>query len=346
MTLRLPICSALALLFIGASAHAAPTAPLYHQVNKFTLPGSEGWDYLTVDGRNHRLYISRSTHVQVVDTTTGKLIGEVPDTSGVHGIAIDGRSGHGFTSNGRSNTVTVFDIKSLKKITEVPVGEGCDCIIFDPSTERVFTFNGRAQTSTAIDAKTNTVLGTIALPGRPEFAVADGQGSVYDNIEDKSEVVKIDAATLKVAATWPLAPGTSPSGLAIDRQHRRLFSVCDNQMMMVVNADTGHIVGSPAIGSGPDAVAFDRSSGIAFSPNGEDGTVTEVHEDTPDHYTVVGTVPTQSGARTMALDQRSHHIYVVTATVQPPPPGTTPTQRWRRSYVPGSFTVLEYAPAQ
>ena len=336
-------------LLIGAAAQtlAAPApAPSYHLARKIALTGDGRWDYLALDSAAKRLYVSRSTHVNVVDLTTGTVVGDIPDTSGVHGIAFDPKSGHGFTSNGRANTVTIFDLKTLAKVSEVPVGTNPDCIVFDPATERVFTFNGGSNDATAIDGATGKVLGTVALPGRPEYAVADGKGMLYDNIEDKSEVVAVNAKTLKVEDTWPLAPGDGPSGIAIDPKTRRIFSVCGNQKMTVLDADTGRLVTTLAIGNGPDASAFDPSLSVAFSPNGEDGTLNVVKETGPNVFKVVATVPTQAGARTMALDPKTHHIYLMTATMQAAPPadpaagGALP----RRGGVPGSYVVLDFAP--
>ena len=205
----------------------------------------------------------------------------------------------------------------------------------------MFTFNGRAQTATAIDAATGTVVGTIPLPGRPEFAVADGQGHLYDNIEDKSEIAAINTRTLKVENVWPVAPGEGPSGIAMDPKSRRLFSVCDNRQMAIMDAETGKVIATPAIGGGPDACAFDAKDQLIFSPNGDDGTLTVLREVTPDLYTTLATVPTQSGARTMALDEKTNDVFTVTATALPAPPGTP---HWRRQYAPGTFVVLKYAP--
>jgi DNA-binding beta-propeller fold protein YncE len=341
--LGLPL--ALACLAPLAAVPALADVPMagYHLVNKISLTGADGWDYLTMDSANHRLYVSRSTHVSVIDTSTGKVVGDIPDTAGVHGIALDPKTGHGFTSNGRSNTVTIFDIKTLKKIGETPVGEGPDAIIFDPSSKRVFTFNGRAQTATALDAVSGKVVGTVALPGRPEFPVTDGKGHLYDNIEDKSEIVAIDAQALKVDNTWSLAPGDGPSGLTIDPKGRRLFAVCGNQKMIVMDADTGKVVATPTIGNGPDAAAYDGGAKLVFSPNGEDGTLTVLKQVSPNQYTVAATVTTQSGARTMTLDEKTHHLFTIAAQTVPPAPGVD-QPRWRRSYVDGSVTVLEFAP--
>jgi len=339
------------LFLMGAAAPliAAPApAPAYHLARKIALTGEGRWDYITVDSAAQRLYVSRSTHVNVVDLKTGTVVGDIPDTAGVHGIAIDPKSGHGFTSNGRSNTVTIFDLKTLAKVAEVAVGTGPDCIIFDPATKRVFTFNGRSNDATAIDGATGKVIGTVVLPGRPEYAVADGKGMIYNNIEDKSEVAAIDAKTLKVENVWPIAPGDGPSGIAMDIKARRVFSVCGNQKMTVLDADTGKLVATLAVGNGPDASAFDPALGIVFSPNGEDGTLNVVRESGPNQFHVLATVPTQAGARTMALDPKTHHVYLMTATMQPAPPadpaaptGGTPP---RRGVVPGSYVVLDFAP--
>lgn len=339
------LTGALALL-AALLALPAGAAPNYHVVRTLAIGGDGGWDYILDDSSDHRLYITRGTHVMVLDTRSGKVIGDIPNLSGIHGVAVDHKSGRGFVSNGGSASVTIFDLKTLKAIGSVPVDQGPDCITFDPTTERVFTFNGRAGTSTAIDAKTGTVLATIPLPGRPEFAMPDGMGHVYDNIEDKSEVVEIDAQSLKIVNTWPIAPGDGPSGLAVDGKDRRVFSVCDNQTLTVLDADTGKLVAALPIGSGPDSCRYDPGTNLVFSPNGRDGTLTVYHQDTPDKYTLVGTVPTQAGARTMALDTRTHHVFVVTAKFLPPPPGapTTGPGRWRRQIVPGSFVVIELAP--
>lgn len=337
-----PLLFGLTPVLNSATAHAAD-APKYHLIKKISVPGNDGWDYLFLDSDGRRLYISRGTHVDVVDVDKGALVGTIPDTNGVHGVAVDTKSGRGFTSNGRSNSVTIFDLKTLKKIGEVTVDTGPDAILFDPSTERVFTFNGRAQSATVIDAVTGKVVGTIPLGGRPEAAVADGQGHVYDNLEDKNSIASIDAKTLKVDNTWSLEPGDGPSGIAMDAKNRRIFSVCSNGKMTVMNANTGKLVATPAIGQGPDAAAFDAEKQLAFSPNGRDGTVTVLRETDPDHYDVVATLPTQAGARTMALDEKTHHIFTVTAQPAPVDPNAPAGGRGRgRRYVPGTFVVLEY----
>ena len=311
----------------------------YHVVKKVKVGGEGFWDYLNVDSDARRLYISRGTHVMVLDADSLNPVGDVPNTQGVHGIALAPELGRGFTSNGRANTVTIFDLKSLKVLGEVKTGQNPDAIVYDPASRRVFTFNGRSGDSTAIDAASDTVAGTIALGGRPEFAAADGKGHVYANLEDKSMVVEIDTQKLTVESRWPLAPGEEPSGMAMDREHRRLFSGCHNKMMVVMDANNGKVVATPPIGEGVDANAFDPGTGLAFSSNG-DGTLTVVHQDSPDKYSVVENVQTQRGARTMALDLKTHNVYVVTAEFGPPPAPTADQPHPRPSIVPGSFTVL------
>jgi len=247
--------------------------------------------------------------------------------------------GKGFTSNGRDGTVTIFDLKTLKVLGSTPVGKNPDAIIFDPASQRVFAFNGASKDATAIDAKSGTTAGTIPLGGKPEFAVSDEKGHVFVNIEDKSEIVELDSGKLTVENHWSIAPGEEPSGLAIDRKHRRLFSVCSNKLMVVLNADNGKVVTTLPIGSGTDASGFDPSTGFAFSSNGE-GTLTVVHEDSPDKFSVVENVPTQVRARTMALDAKTHQVYLVTAEFGSTPAPTTQQPRPRPPVVPGTFTLL------
>jgi YVTN family beta-propeller protein len=330
----------------SANIHAQPSqsakpAAGYHLLKRIEVGGEGGWDYLTVDSAARRLYVSHATRVVVIDLDKGTVVGEIPNTNGVHGIAVVPELGRGFTSNGRDNNVTVFDLKTLKAITQVKTGTNPDAIIYDPASRRVFAFNGRSNDATAIDAASGNVAGTIALGGKPEFAVADGQGTVYVNIEDKSEIAAIDSNKLAVKAHWPLAPGEEPSGLAMDRKTRRLFAVCSNKKMIVMNADNGHIVADLPIGEGTDAAAFDPETKLAFSSNGT-GTLTVVHEEAPDKYTVVETAATQRGARTMALDPKTHTIYLATAQFGPPPAPTPDRPRPRPSILPGSFVVLVF----
>jgi len=300
------VCLVTAISIIPSS-YAQPS-PGYHLLKKYVLGGEGRWDYITCDAEAHRLYISRSTHVMVVDADSGAVVGDIPDTPGVHGIAIATEFGKGFTSNGRDASVTIFDLKTLKPLGQVKVGQNPDAVLYDPNSKRVFTFNGNSKDTTAIDAKSGTVAGTLALGGRPESGVADGNGKVFVNIEDKSQVVEFDARKLAIDATWSLAPGEEPTGIAMDRKHRRLFVGCANKLMVVLNADNGKLVATLPIGSGVDAAAFDPESQLAFSSNG-DGTLTVVHEDGPDKLRVVENVTTQRGARTMALDPRTHRAF-------------------------------------
>jgi DNA-binding beta-propeller fold protein YncE len=334
---------AIALAVLGVATFS--THPLvgaegnYHLLKKVVLGGEGGWDYLICDSAARRLYISRGTHVMVVDADSDAVVGDIPGTEGVHGIALAPDLGRGFTSNGRTNTVTIFDLKTLKVLGTAPTGEGPDAITYDPASKRVFTFNGHGGSATAIDAASGTPVGTITLGGRPEFAAADGQGHIYNNLEDKSELLQIDTQKLTITARWPLAPGESPSGLAMDREHRRLFVGCHNKMMAVVDADSGKVLATPAIGQGVDANGFDPESQVAFSSNG-DGTLTIVHEDSPEKFSPVASVPTQRGARTMALDLKTHRIFLVTAEFGPAPAPTADQPRSRPQAVPGSFTLL------
>ena len=311
----------------------------YHVAKKVVLGGEGGWDYLTVDSKARRVYISRGTHVMVVDADNATVVGDIPNTNGVHGIAIADDMDKGFVSDGRDGNVTIFDTKTLKVLGTAPAGKNPDAIIYDPASKRVFAFNGSSKDATAIDAKTGTVAGTIALGGKPEFAVADDKGHVFVNIEDTSEIAKFDSNKLNVENRWKIAPGEEASGLAMDRKHRRLFSVCSNKMMVVVNADTGQVVTTLPTGAGTDAAGFDPETGYAFSSNGE-GTLTVIHEDSPDKFSVVENVATQARARTMALDTKTHQVYLVTAEFGTAPAPTAQQPRPRPPMVPGSFTLL------
>lgn len=326
-------------IYLALGAMAA-TGSGYHVVTTYKVGGEGGWDYLTADASARRLYISRGTHVIVLDLDSGKKLADIPDTPGVHGIALAPELGRAFTSNGREGTVSILDIKTLALISKVKVGENPDAILFDPATKRVFTFNGRSQDSSAIDAASGKVLGTIKLDGKPEFAASDAKGEIFVNIEDKSELVAIDPNKLAVKATWPLAPCTEPSGLSIDRKHRRLFVGCDNKMMAVVNADNGKVLATPAIGEGVDATAFDEEAGLAFASCGADGVLTVVKEDSPEKFSVAENVPTQKGARTLALDLKTQRVFVVTADFGPPPAATAENPNPRRSILPDTFVVL------
>jgi DNA-binding beta-propeller fold protein YncE len=330
----------LAALFVSLFAIFSTAAdPGYHVIKTYKLGGEGGWDYLNLDSSSRRLYISRATHVIVIDADSGKPVGDIPDTPGVHGIALAPELGRGFVSNGREGTVTIFDIQTLKLITKVKVGDNPDAILYDSATKRVFTFNGKSQDSTALDAAKGTVLGTIKLEGKPEFAASDGKGEIFVNIEDKSQLDAIDPAKLEVKSRWPLAPCEEPSGLSIDREHRRLFAGCDNKMMAVVDADSGKVLATPAIGDGVDATAFDPGTGLAFASCGE-GVLTVVREDSPNKFSVAENVKTQEGARTLALDEKTHQVFVVTAKFGPTPAPTADQPHPRHSILPDTFVVL------
>ena len=302
-----------AVLILGGSSLAAP-APSdgYSVTKKITIPGEGSWDYLAVDEAARRLYVSHGTQVEVIDLDSESVVGNLPKTMGVHGIAVAHDLARGFISNGLSSNVTIFDLKSLKPISDVPTGKKPDAIIFDPATSRVFAFNGGSNSATAIDAATGKVAGTVDLGGGPEYAAADGNGFVYDNLEDESLVLKIDARKLKVDQRWPTAPCASPSSMAIDPANRRLFIGCRSKVMAVMNADTGQVITTVPIGDHVDATAFDAASKLIFNSNGE-GTITVIREDSPDKYSVVETVKTLPRAKTMALDPKTHQLFLSTA---------------------------------
>jgi YVTN family beta-propeller protein len=310
----------------------------YSVEDKWKVGGEGGWDYLVADSGAHRLYITHGGRVEVLDAATGKSIGSITGLKGTHGVALDDMGKYGYISDGGANAVVVFDRKSLQTVTSIPAGTNPDGIAFEPMTKTVWAFNGRSKDVTVIDTNTQKVIATVALPGKPEFPVADGKGFVFDNIEDKNEIVRIDAKDPKVTATWSVSPCESPSGLAIDRAGRRLFAVCDGKKMAVVNADTGEVIATPAIGDGPDAAGYDAKSNLAFSSNGE-GTVTIV-DASNGNYTVKQTLATQQGARTMTLDPATGTIYVVTAQFGPRPAATASNPRPRPAIVPDSFTVI------
>jgi YVTN family beta-propeller protein len=307
------LCLCAVLILAGSPLAAAP-APSdgYSITKKITLPGEGSWDYLAGDQSARRLYVSHGTQVEVIDVDSESVVGNIPKTMGVHGIAVAHDLGRGFTSNGQSSSVTIFDLKTLKPISDVPTGKKPDAIIFDPATSRVFAFNGGSNSATAIDAATGKVAGTVDLGGSPEYAAADGNGFVYDNLEDESLVLKIDARSLKVDQRWPTAPCASPSSMAIDPANRRLFIGCRSKVMAVMNADTGQVVATVPIGDHVDATAFDAASKLIFNSNGE-GTITVIREDSPDKYSVVETVKTLPRAKTMALDPKTHRLFLSTA---------------------------------
>jgi DNA-binding beta-propeller fold protein YncE len=342
MTPRVRFCvasvTAIFLLLLALAAIAA-SAPGYHLVNTYKIGGEGGWDYLTLDSRARRLYVSRATHVIVLDADTGKTVGDIADTPRVHGIALDPELGRGFTSNGGESMVSVFDMNTLKTLNKIKVGEHPDAILYDPASRRVFTFNARSQDATAVDAAKGMVVGTVKLGGKPEFAASDEKGTVFVNIEDKNEMVAFDPEKLTVTARWPLAPCEEPSGLAMDRKNRRLFAGCGNKLMAVVNADSGKVITTLPIGAGVDANAFDDEASLAFASCGE-GVLTVVREESPDKFSVVENAKTQKGARTMALDPKTHQVFLVTAQFGPPPAPTPEQPHPRPSILPDSFVVL------
>ena len=317
---------------------------MYGIVNRFSLPGDTFWDYLSIDASTGRLFVSRGTMVQVVDVASGKLIGTIPDTKGVHGIALAADLNKGYTSDGADSSVTVFDLSTLKVTKKIAVtGRNPDAILYDPFTHRVFTCNGRTSNSTVIDARTDSVVGTIPLSGRPEFSVTDGKGKIYINIEDKSQIDEIDPQSMKVENVWPLDPGEGPSGLAIDTRNEILFSVCHNKLMVVMNAADGKVITTLPIGERVDGAAFDPALMRAYSSNGE-GTLTIVQEENNDSFKVIENLSTQLGARTITVDTKTHHLYLPTAQFNPPPVATADNPHPRPTMMPNSFVVLDIAP--
>jgi len=324
----------------AVSAAAGASAPTMAVLQHWKLGGAGGWDYLAVDAKG-RLFISRSTRVDVVSVESGKLIGSIPDTEGVHGIAFAPGLNRGFTSNGRANSVTAFELDTLKVIKEAKVsGRNPDAILYEPAGKHVFTFNGASKDVTVLDASSLAVIATIPVPDKPEFAAQDGRGQIFVNIEsDPGQMVAIDAQKLTVKNTWPLPGCNSPSGLAIDGTHRRLFSVCDGKVMAVTDAVNGKQVALVPIGEHPDAAGYDEKRGLVYSSNGE-GTLSVVRQDAADRYSVVQSVPTQRGARTMALDAASGKVYLVTADFGPAPAATAEQPHPRPALIPDSFVVL------
>jgi DNA-binding beta-propeller fold protein YncE len=325
------------LLLLVVAATACAAAEGYHLLKTIPVPGDGGWDYLIVDDAGRRVYVSHGTEVVVLDADSGEVKGKIADTKGVHGIALAPDLDRGFTSNGQANNVTVFELKTLKPVGTVETGKKPDAILFDPSTQRVFAFNGGSGSATVIDAKEGKVAGTIDLGGQPEFAVADGKGNVFVNLEDKSMLLKLDANKMAVLERWPVAPGEAPTGLAMDRKNRRLFIGCRNKMLVVMNADDGKVVATQPIGERVDAAAFDPETGLVFASNG-DGTVNVIHEESPDKYSEVETVKTRLGSKTMALDAKTHNLFIPGAEFKPP----ADNPKGRPVMTPGTFVVMIY----
>jgi hypothetical protein len=322
-----------------AAAEQSAGASGYHLLKTIPVPGDTGWDYLKFDPSTRRLFITHGTHAVVVNVDTGKVVGDIGGMEGIHGVVLAPELNRGFVTDGRAAKLWIFNLKTLKVIGSAPTDPDADGDVYDPASKRVFTFNGDSKSATAVDARTGKVAGKIDLGGGPEFPVADGQGHIYANIESTSEIVEIDSNTLKITNRWPLAPGESPSGLAIDTANHILFSGCRNKMMAVMDASTGKVIATPAIGQGVDATRFDPGTGYAFSSNG-DGTLTVIHEDSPTQFSVVDNVQTERGARTMALDPTTHEIFLVTAKFQPLPANAPP--HTRPKMVPGTFHVLVF----
>ena len=329
-----PLCAALALPGI------AMAAPGYHIVSSFTLGGDGGWDYLNLDPVSGNLFITRGTHVMVVDPASGKLLTDIGGLKGIHGTAFAG--GRAYVTEGGANRLDVYDSRTFRKLSEIPVGTRPDGILHDTGSGRIFTFNGASHDATAVDVATGKTVGTVALGGKPEAAVSDGAGTIFVNIEDKSELVAFDAATLAVKHHYPLAPCQEPSGMAADLAHGRIFSGCDNKLMAVTDMKTGKVVANVPIGEGVDANRFDPATGLVFSSNGESGTLTVAHEDSPDKFTVLQELPTAEGARTMELDAKTHRVYVVTAD-RKPGAATADNPHPRPVPVPGTFRLLVLA---
>ncbi len=330
----------LAIVLTAATFAAVPAfaQKQFKVTNRVKLGGEGGWDYLVYDPDGKRLFLTRGSHVMVVDAATLKVTGDIPDLSAIHGVALAPEFNRGFISNGGDDTVTIFDLKSLKKLDSVKVGERPDAILYDPFSKHVFTFNARSKDSTAIDAASGKVVGTVALGGKPEFPASDGQGKLYLNIEDKSQIAEVDVAKLKVLNTWPVAPSQEPSALAFDAEHDRLFAGCHNKMMVVVDSESGKVVATVPIGEGVDAGRFNPKTKEIYMSCGE-GVLTIVHEDTPDKYSVRQNLSTVKGARTMALDQDNDIVYLVTAQRE-----ATAAPGQRPAIVPGTFELIVAKP--
>jgi DNA-binding beta-propeller fold protein YncE len=339
------LSTTLCLLATPVAAVSAQTShpATYHLVRDLTLGGDGRWDYITVDTAGHRLFIARQTRIMVVDPDSGKLLGEVPGLNGAHGVALAYAAGHGFATSGRDSSVTMFDLATLRVLRRTKAADDVDAVLYDPASKRVFTFNGDAGTSSVIDPVSGTLIGSIPLGGKPEFGVTTGQGRLYVNLEDMAEIAEIDPAAMRVIRRWSLAPCEEPTGLALDREHHLLFSGCRNKLMVISDAAEGKPIAQVPIGGGVDGSAFDSVSQLAFASNG-DGTLTVVQEDSPTAFHVVSTVTTRPGARTMALDGRTHRIYTVTSAFGPAPAPTSSEPHPRPSLVPGTFSLLTLEP--
>ena len=342
--LSVELLAILAALGFALGAARTEASPRYRIAHEVQLPGEEGWDYLAFEQGGHRLFVSHGTRVLVVDTDSLKVVGEIADTPGVHGIALAADLGRGYISAGRANTIVVFDLKTLARLKEIKTtGETPDAILYDAPSHRVFSFNGHGRNVTAVDATTDTVLGTIALDAKPEFAVSDSKGHVYVNLEDKNSLAVIDPQHLTVTAVWPIAGCQEPSGLAIDAARGYLFPACDNKVMAVVDAASGKVLGTVPIGEGVDAAGFDPATNLAFASCGE-GVLTVVRASKSGRPELVETLKTQHGARTMALDRATHRVFLVTANFAPAPAATPEHPHPRGAIMPGTFRLLVLEP--
>jgi YVTN family beta-propeller protein len=335
----------LSVVCASAITSRAQNVAHYQLLNTVAIGGEGGWDYLSTDPQNRRLYIAHATQVDVYDLDHDKIVGHVLNTEGVHGVAIAEREKHGFISCGKTNSVLMFDLLTFDTLARIPVGDHPDAIIYDRDTKHVFVMNAGSKSITVLDAAKGTVVATIALPGRPEFAASDDHGHVYVNLEDRSKIVKIAAGGNTIDTVWPVAPGEEPSALAMDRAKSRLFIGCANERMVVMDARNGKVITSLPIGKGVDAAVFDPVNNLIFASCG-DGTTTIIQEISIDSFHVAQLLKTQRGARTIALDPHTHDIYVVTAEFGPAPEATTEHPHPRPSILPGTFTVLKYGPKQ
>ncbi|HEU0173168.1 MAG TPA: YncE family protein [Blastocatellia bacterium] len=330
---------ALVLLLATAPTLLAQSPSVYRIIHTYTLGGDGSWDYVIPDPPKHRLFIGRQNRVIVVDENDGKLLGEVTGINGAHGVALVDSAGHGFATSGNDSSVVMFDLKTFKALGRIPAAEDADAIIYDPASNLVFTFNGDAHSSTVIDPREGKLVTNIQLGGKPEYGVSAGDGKVYANITDNSEVVEIDTKKLSVTRRWSTAPGKQPVAIAIDLKHHRLFSGCRSRVMAVSDYQSGKVVATEPIGAGVDGAAFDPATGDVFASNA-DGTLTVIHQDDPDKYHIVENVQTAQGARNMGLDPTTHRLFVVSAKFGPPPAASTATNSRRPTVTPGSFMMM------
>jgi YVTN family beta-propeller protein len=327
-------------VLLGTIAANAQAQSGYHVAKKIKVGGEGSWDYLTYDAQSHRLFVSHTDRFVVINTVSDEVVGEILKLEGVHGMAIANEFNRGFITNGTSSSVSVVDLKTLKVVDKIPVGKKPDAILYDPFSHRVFVYNGQSENASVIDAEKGTLISTVALGGKPEFSATDRKGHIFVNLEDKNEVVGFDASTLKIFARWPLKGGDEPTGLAIDVEHHRLFSVCHNKLMFVLDSDNGKILAKLPIGAKVDGCTFDPGLGLAFSSNGE-GTITVVRQESPSRFSVLETVATQPGAKTITLDPETHTLYLPTAEFGPTPAPSAGAPAPKAPILPNTFVVLK-----